>query len=65
MRQIWHLESLGFNIICEELKFFNFYESSQLIYFYYSLDGLPFQNEEFDFVYVIFFSSVSDKISAH
>lgn len=30
-----------------------------LFFFFDSLDGLPFQNEEFDFVYVIFtFGSV-------
>lgn len=29
-------------------------------FFFDSLDGLPFQSEEFDFVYVVFFSVLVD-----
>jgi hypothetical protein len=58
IRQTWHLELLGCSIICEDTQNFSlsgvFSADPVLFFFFDSLDGLPFQNEEFDFVYVIF-----------
>lgn len=48
----WLLELLGFSIICEDASALFCRERLRLTGLSGSLDGLPFQNEEFDFVYV-------------